>query len=223
MSVLQHNVRTGRTAGPGAMRVPAGSRLAVRVIGGEDLERLLAAFEAVGDAAFICNGQGELLALSSAAEALVKSQAHLSRKGLRLRADHPADDDQMKAMIRDLATGSAAGGALGEILIRPRQEGAPLILELARVQSCGSSGASVLIRARAPRPLSGWAPLLQKAYDLTPAEIEVAIGVAGGKEIQHMARDRSVSVETLRSHLKRATGKLGVRRQAELAALLNSL
>lgn len=57
---------------------------------------------------------------------------------------------------------------------------------------------------------------LQQRHGLTRAEARVAVRLAEGLSVADIARALHVSVETVRTHLKRAYGKLGVRRQAEL-------
>jgi DNA-binding CsgD family transcriptional regulator len=59
------------------------------------------------------------------------------------------------------------------------------------------------------------------AFDLTPAEARVAVGIAAGETISSIADRLSVRVATVRTHLKAVFGKVGVKRQAELAQLLS--
>jgi DNA-binding CsgD family transcriptional regulator len=59
-------------------------------------------------------------------------------------------------------------------------------------------------------------------FGLTPAEAEVAARVARGQEPGQIGRDLGVSLNTVRTHLKRVFGKTGSRRQGELAGLLQS-
>jgi DNA-binding CsgD family transcriptional regulator len=64
------------------------------------------------------------------------------------------------------------------------------------------------------------AEVLQALFDLTPAEARVARGIGQGQSLTAMAAELTVSQETLRKQLKAVFGKTGLRRQAELAALL---
>lgn len=74
------------------------------------------------------------------------------------------------------------------------------------------------------RPLGGEVcldPLLIcTAYDLTPAEALVAIGVAQGHTPERIASDRRVSIATVRTQLRQVYEKLGVIRQSELVRML---
>lgn len=60
------------------------------------------------------------------------------------------------------------------------------------------------------------------AYNLTPAESRVAVGVAEGLTVDSIAENNGTSVLTVRSQLKSACAKIGVSRQAELTKLLSS-
>lgn len=60
------------------------------------------------------------------------------------------------------------------------------------------------------------------AYNLTPAESRVAVGVAEGLALEAIAQKNGTSVLTVRSQLKSACAKIGVSRQAELTKLLSS-
>ncbi len=60
-------------------------------------------------------------------------------------------------------------------------------------------------------------------FDLTPAEARVAKGIAMAQTPEMVATSLGVSVETVRSHLKRIMHKTGTTRQAELVLLLSGL
>jgi predicted ATPase/DNA-binding CsgD family transcriptional regulator/tetratricopeptide (TPR) repeat protein len=70
-------------------------------------------------------------------------------------------------------------------------------------------------RARGPRgrPATGWAAL-------TPTEREVARAVVRGLSNPEVGRTLSMSLSTVKTHLSRVFGKLGVTSRAELAALV---
>lgn len=72
-----------------------------------------------------------------------------------------------------------------------------------------------LAHRQTPDPL-----LVCTAFGLTPAEGQVACQVAGGLSPHQIAATSGVSVHTVRAQLTTAYEKVGVRRQAELAAAL---
>ena len=64
---------------------------------------------------------------------------------------------------------------------------------------------------------------LRRVLGLTATEAEVALALACGATASAIARDRAVSLETVRSHLKTIFAKTGTRRQATLVALVLQL
>ena len=60
-------------------------------------------------------------------------------------------------------------------------------------------------------------------FDLTPAEAKLAREVAVGASMETAAATLGLSIETVRTYLKRVMAKTGTRRQAELAVLLSGL
>lgn len=65
--------------------------------------------------------------------------------------------------------------------------------------------------------------VLAGLFDMTPAEVRIARGIASGKSVERLAELNACSVETVRSHLKRVMFKTGTRRQGELISLLLGL
>lgn len=61
---------------------------------------------------------------------------------------------------------------------------------------------------------------LEGYLGLTPAEAGVALALCFGQPMNEIAKSRGVSIETVRSHLKRIMAKTGTARQAELVSLL---
>ena len=63
-------------------------------------------------------------------------------------------------------------------------------------------------------------PLIQALFDLTPAEVAVAEGVAQGRSVTELATISGRSVHTVRNQLKSAMAKTGSRRQTDLVLLM---
>jgi DNA-binding CsgD family transcriptional regulator len=58
--------------------------------------------------------------------------------------------------------------------------------------------------------------LVKRLYDLTHSEAKIAEALISGMTVQAIARQRGITVETVRSHVKKVLGKTGVGRQADL-------
>jgi DNA-binding CsgD family transcriptional regulator len=65
--------------------------------------------------------------------------------------------------------------------------------------------------------------VLVSAYGLTPAEVHMAQAMAAGRSLADHAEQRGVSLNTVRTQLKRLRAKLGVRSQADLVRRLAQL
>lgn len=65
--------------------------------------------------------------------------------------------------------------------------------------------------------------LLGHAFDLTPAEAQVAVAMASGARPEEIARRRSVSSQTVRTQVRSLYAKLDVSREADLVRVLAAL
>jgi DNA-binding CsgD family transcriptional regulator len=65
--------------------------------------------------------------------------------------------------------------------------------------------------------------VVSSALGLTLAEARVAVALSEGHSTTTIADQLSISVETVRTHLKRIYGKLGVERQSHLTAIIAKL
>ena len=62
--------------------------------------------------------------------------------------------------------------------------------------------------------------VLSGLFDLSPAEVRVAREIAQATTVEQTAAKLGVTVETVRTHLKRVMLKTGTNRQAELVKVL---
>lgn len=77
-----------------------------------------------------------------------------------------------------------------------------------------------LLSAEQPHSIVG---VLADSFGLTPREATVASRVGRGTSLAALADEQKVSIHTLRSQLKSVFAKTAVRRQAELAVLVNRI
>jgi DNA-binding CsgD family transcriptional regulator len=152
--------------------------------------------------------------------------------GIILRSSHlVATDRESDARLQsslELASSlTESSDVLATWLEVHRAVNAPLLVRILRLQESirpALNGASLLLFAFDPEVRqTPPADLLIGMFDLTPAEAEVAIGIASGKRAAEIADDRGVKLETVRTHSKAIFGKTRTRGQAELAALLTRL
>jgi DNA-binding CsgD family transcriptional regulator len=109
-------------------------------------------------------------------------------------------------------------------VLLPRENSLPLIVStypVVRQASDvfqGACGFLIISDMTRERPLA--LPLLQRMFQLTPAELRVAEGLAHGLDTQQIARQYGIGAQTVRFHLKSIFAKTGTRHQAQLVALL---
>ncbi|MGB3456738.1 MAG: alpha/beta fold hydrolase [Litorimonas sp.] len=105
-------------------------------------------------------------------------------------------------------------------------EARPVFIVAKRENLChvsGQSGAYVSIRAAKAVWNDDMAPLLETAYDLTSAEVEVVRGLIETGSVEKVSRLRKRSVRTVRTQLTNVFAKLGLSTQTELTLFLATL
>lgn len=78
---------------------------------------------------------------------------------------------------------------------------------------------AVLFRTRAERGET-LALSMQQAWELTPAEADLALSLLAGISLQQHAEKRGVTITTVRTHLRNCKSKLGLSKMNELIAFL---
>lgn len=125
--------------------------------------------------------------------------------------------------------GPVAPAPAAQLLIPRRDFRRPLLVSvslLARPQavSPGANLPTVTVQLLDPDPNTLPRPeVLQQLFDLTKSEAEVCRRLAAGLTVEETAVALFVSLNTVRTHLKRVLSKTNTRRQPELTALLNQI
>jgi DNA-binding CsgD family transcriptional regulator len=165
---------------------------------------------------------------NAAARALDSDQGPLRLRNAALAASSPAHSQRLGQLTRMALLGAPeasmslphpSDGRLITILVssvRGRDAG--------RFADLSLPDAAVLLFIIDPANRAGipiaW---VMDAYGLTQAEARVALAAASGMSIPEAAIQLDVSVNTIKTHLRRVFDKTGVSRQAELARLIASL
>jgi DNA-binding CsgD family transcriptional regulator len=84
-------------------------------------------------------------------------------------------------------------------------------------------GAAALILTPVKAPDAPPVELVRLLFDLTPAEARVARLLSAGDTVEGIATESRVSLNTVRTHLRRVLEKTGCRRQADLVAVLGGI
>ena len=184
--------------------------------------------EALSMAVFVCDGQGRVRAMSPQAEALALSGGHLRLRGGHLTASSGPDTRALSIALRQAAFArSLAKRPATMLMVRSAAEGGePLLVEVASVPGESHSfglGVAALVVARSPRRDEARVAMVAKAlFGLTQAEAAVVADLVAGLSADAIADRAGVSVETIRSHIKRVFQKAGVRKQIELISLVTA-
>ena len=128
--------------------------------------------------------------------------------------------------IGALRDAKAAATMQGDFLVERRSGAARYSVSvrplLARTSDHGSAVALIFIHDPLIRNNAA-AELFRQAFDLTPAEADVANGLRAGLSADAYARQRNVSPNTVYTHIRRIREKTGCTRMAELIRKLNDV
>lgn len=189
-------------------------------LGERSARDMVSALEHAGVAAFLCDLDGAVCAMTARAEQLALEARLVTVRRHRLAAARGAD-----AQVLDRAMAGALASDLGveTALIGP--EGGRAVVH---VRALAEADWGLPFRARlmvivrqGPRKPS--ADVLRLAFGLTPAEAEIALALAEGRPREAVAARRGVSLGTLRQQVKAIFAKVGVSREAELILAIHGL
>ncbi|MCR5875084.1 helix-turn-helix transcriptional regulator [Phenylobacterium sp. J426] len=185
--------------------------------------------EAIGAAAFVCDGAGRVCAHTPAAE-IALSRGLLRLRGQRLAAARDEDSRALEAGVRRAVSAPepGTGDPFQTLVLRdPRDPGEIEVVDLVplprRPFAFGFQPRAVAVVRGAEGSRGRFPELLRLAFRLTPSEADVAVRLVEGETREAIAIGRGASVETVRSQVRSLLAKVGVRRTGELTAKLGRL
>lgn len=165
-----------------------------------------------------------VLRMNQAANAMVRESDGLLLAGGRLRSSNRRDQQALQLLVEEAYSGIRAESKLS-LAVR-RQSGKPpysivaLPIERSECLDLGFGEAVALFisdpTAAAPPPER----TLMAIFGLTPAEARCALLISDGRVPKEVAQALDVSINTVRTLLKRVFAKTGVDRQAALVRLI---
>ncbi len=192
----------------------------------ERMEGMQAALAAVGD------HLGKGLALLDACGAVIYTNPTLdgicaANDGLTMRGGLLSPSRASEHAVARLVDGVLRGEPGGCADVFRRSGGRPYSLQISAVPHAlapmGVATPRVAVIVSDPAMMHGPTEgTLSRRYGLTPAESRMVACLVGGATVSGTAAQLGVSLNTARTHLKRAMAKAGVSRQAELVRLLLS-
>ncbi|TQF25965.1 hypothetical protein UNPF46_35785 [Bradyrhizobium sp. UNPF46] len=178
------------------------------------------ALQAIGLPGAILRERGRLLAANGLFEALMPTLFQDRAERLTL-ADGTADGLFLAALGTSFVGNSPA---VKSIAIAAAMDRVPMVLHVVPVRGSARDiftlATFMLILTPVDRGAVPSAEVLQGLFDLTPAEAQVARGVAQAGSIDALAAKIGVTRETVRTQLKAVLSKTGLSRQQELVSLL---
>ena len=178
------------------------------------------ALEAVSLAAFVCDFEGRVKAMSPLADALVGEGRLKLREG-RLAARHEADTRALAAMVHEAAFSRNSTRPPSPTLVLRDLAGAdPLLVEVSPVagQHAFGFGVGALVVVRGGGQEPRVARQARALFGLTPMESQVVAGLVAGRSPAAIAETLGVAVGTVRTHVRGAFEKVQVRSVGELVA-----
>jgi DNA-binding NarL/FixJ family response regulator len=110
--------------------------------------------------------------------------------------------------------GALQAGAVGFLL---KDAGPTLLIEAVRAAAGGDALISPSITVRLLQHLTP-AHRRTAAIPLSQRELDIALSIAKGRTNQEIAAELFISLSTVKTHITRVQGKLGVRNRVEIAA-----
>jgi DNA-binding CsgD family transcriptional regulator len=144
--------------------------------------------------------------------------------GLRVRDGMLTARVGAAALLAAIARAAAPSEpAANSVLVERGPNLPPYLLTAAPLATAGGR-ASALVLFRDPDSRDpALVDRLRTLFALTPAEAAIAVELASGRTLADLSQSRNASPNTLRNQLKSLAAKLGVSRQAEVAALVAAL
>jgi DNA-binding CsgD family transcriptional regulator len=184
-------------------------------------ECVLGVFEALGCGVFLLSRRRSVLAHNRVAVRCFGDG--LTLIGGRLAATDNQSNAQLQSLIGTVLKSADRLGESGSMGVR-RDFKLPLVVQIRtlveNVQPTLSSARLLLVTSDPELALAPPPNMLTDIFRLTPAEANVAVGIAAGRNLAEIAADRGVKVDTVRAHSKMVFSKTRMRGQTELAALL---
>lgn len=179
---------------------------------------------ALGIAAFICDGLGEVRAVTPPAAAALAAGRVRVLNG-RLAAPRHYECADMERAIAVAASRSSLTAEAETVVNRSLREPSEVqvldVITLPRApEEDGFEPRALVVLRGGELGWSGLEPVLTRAYGLTAAEAQVAARMALGASREQIAVERRASLQTVRSQIKSIFQKLSVTRERELVSLL---
>jgi DNA-binding CsgD family transcriptional regulator len=166
------------------------------------------------DAVLVVGRDARLLGMNRAAHVLLREGDGLLLSARGVVASSPAATLPLLRSVERAARGEVAK------LRVPRVGRAPLVLRIEPHPGAAGVAAVAVVFASDPEAHGLGGAALGERYGLTRTEAVVARRLAAGTDLEHIAGELRISLNTVRGHLKQIFAKTCTHRQAELVSTL---
>jgi DNA-binding CsgD family transcriptional regulator len=187
----------------------------------------LQALEIVPTAVLLVDARLRVVLANASARRVLELRDGICCDGGALRGASSDVTIAFRARVAEAARdGTGRGAVPGASLLVPRPSGArPWVVTVTRLRErdlgAGAEQPLAAVLIADSEPASCLPPArLQELFGLTPSEARVALLLAEGKGLKHVASRLGVSLSTVKTHVQRALEKTGTRRQAELTRII---
>ncbi len=192
------------------------------------VEALLGTIETLGWGVVQLDASGRVVELNEPARRLIKDHRISLDVGKRLSVRNRQENRELQQTLSQALPLSATRCVAGEVTMR-RPDGLPsLVLRVTPVRDSEEIAqpepvVALVVITDSQSDTEFDPAFIRKALRLTKAEAGVTALLAQGKNVQAIAVSTDRTVKTIRWHVKRILGKLGLTRQAQLVHLVKSL
>lgn len=180
---------------------------------------LVGAMDALKYAAFLVDASHHIVALTEEAETMVRKGSIVTIRNRFLAAVQRAADTKLQAALSlaCLKAGAALCSQFSSVLFFD-EDGHLSVADIAPLPASHSQlrfGAVAVIAFRQPKGTLPQIRTLQKTFELTEAELDIAQQLLSGRSTVGIAASRGAALETVRSQIKSIFRKVGVTSRVE--------
>lgn len=180
---------------------------------------LVGAMDALKYAAFLVDTSHRVVALTAEAETMVRKATIVTIRNRFLTATQRGADAKLQTALSlaCLKPGAAPGTQFSSVLFFD-EDGHLNVADIAPLPASHSQlrfGAVAVVAFRQPKEAFPQIRTLQKTFELTEAELDIAQQLLSGRPTGTIAASRGASVETVRSQIKSLFRKVSVASRAE--------
>lgn len=174
----------------------------------------------VREGVMLVDARSGLLFANPQALKLIGDGGPLALRAGRIRCHDPASD---RLLQRTVESACAADATYAQSLIIRQRERIATVVTVKCARAAGQDAHALLIAVRPDPDVRNLVATIRACFGLTLSEAEVAAEIGAGRSLFEIANSRGVSINTIRTQVKRIAAKLGCARQSQIAVIVNAV